>query len=185
MVSFRACKPQLYGYPYSVPGTASLVNLTLNMHYKNDKNIKFTITRFVFSSSKCTKICFWHSPRPPRRLGRGYPLPIPLELGGALVLRSASTQNGQKIYNVSMYTISLLHSHYFRHASSHCFYSVAIHRSSWIHSFIPDLKFISHLNASQLKLLPPASVYRNYTTFSGVLLLISLYYDLFFIKIYA
>jgi len=70
---------------------ASLVNLTLNIRYKMTKNIKFVITRFVFSSSKCTKIRFrpglcpgprWESlrrsPRPPSRLGRGYPLPIPL-----------------------------------------------------------------------------------------------------------
>ena len=71
---------------------AILVNLTLNMRYKNDKkNIKIVITSFVFSSSKCTKIRFrpglrpgppgprwWslrRSPRPPSRLGRGIPPP--------------------------------------------------------------------------------------------------------------
>jgi len=56
------------------------------MRYKNDKNIKFVITRFVFSNSKCTKIRFWpglrtgprweslrRSPRPSSRLGRGIP----------------------------------------------------------------------------------------------------------------
>jgi len=70
---------------------ASLVNLALNMRYKNDKNIKFVITRFVFSSSKCTKIRFRTELRlgptggaydaPPDPLvgwGGGYPLPIPL-----------------------------------------------------------------------------------------------------------
>ena len=52
------------------------------------KNIEFVITRFVFSSSKCTKIRFrpglrpgprWgslrRSPRPLSRLGRGIPTP--------------------------------------------------------------------------------------------------------------
>ena len=76
------------------------------------KNIKFVITTFVFSSSKCTKIRFRPGPAgraydaPPDPLvscGGGYPLPISLparrllrlELGayGALVLRSPSTQN--------------------------------------------------------------------------------------------
>jgi len=87
----------------------SLVNLTLNMRYKMTKNIKFVITTFVFSSSKCAKIRFrsglrpgprWgslrRSPRPLVGWGGGYPLPIPLparrlrrlELGyGASVLR--------------------------------------------------------------------------------------------------
>ena len=75
------------------------------------KNIKFVITGFVFSSSKCTKICFRPGLRPGPRWGslrrspnslvgwrKGYPLPIPLpvrrlrrlELGalyGASVLR--------------------------------------------------------------------------------------------------
>jgi len=33
------------------------------MCYKNDKNTKFVINRFVFSNSKCTKICFRPGPR--------------------------------------------------------------------------------------------------------------------------
>ena len=64
------------------------------MRYKNDKNIKFVITRFVFASSKCTKIRSAPDPAggaydaPPDPLigwgggyplwGGGYPLPIPL-----------------------------------------------------------------------------------------------------------
>ena len=62
------------------------------MCYKNDKNIKFVISRFVFSSSKCTKIRFrpgpglcpgprWgslrRSPRPCSRLGNPLPIPLP------------------------------------------------------------------------------------------------------------
>ena len=31
-----------------LPGTASLVNVTLNMRYEDDKNMKYVITRFVF-----------------------------------------------------------------------------------------------------------------------------------------
>ena len=80
MASFRACKPRLY--PYSVPSTASLVNLTLKMRYKND--IKSS-SPDSFLSSKCTKIRFrpvprtplgalTTRPRPPSRLGRGIPL---------------------------------------------------------------------------------------------------------------
>ena len=92
-MSFRACKPRLY--LYSVPGTASLVNITLNMRYKNDENIKFVVNIFVFSSSKCTKIRFrtglrprprWgslrRSPDPLVGWGGGYPLPIPLTARG-------------------------------------------------------------------------------------------------------
>ena len=95
---------------------ANLVNLTLNMRYKNDKNIKFVITRFVFFKLKMHQNPF-SAGAPPRtplgelttlprahsRLGRGYPLLIPLparrlrrlELGayGATVLRPPSTQN--------------------------------------------------------------------------------------------
>ena len=52
-------------------------------------NIKFVMTRFVFSSSKCTKICFWpgdpaggaYIDAPPDPLvgwGGGYPFPIAL-----------------------------------------------------------------------------------------------------------
>jgi len=77
------------------PGTASLVtNETLNMCYKNDKNIHFVITRFVFLFKlKCTKICFRPGLRPrPRweslrrslryhsRLGRPLPIPFPYRL---------------------------------------------------------------------------------------------------------
>jgi len=78
------------------------------MCYKNDKNIKFVITRFVFPGSKCTKIRFRPrirpdpaggaydaAPDPVVGWGGGYPLPIPLpalELG-ASVLRPPSTQN--------------------------------------------------------------------------------------------
>ena len=79
---------------------ASLVNLTLNMRYRNDKNIKFVVTKFVFfSSSKCTKIRFW-PPRPrwgelttlPRPLvGWGgdtpSPFPSPIDAFGVSVLR--------------------------------------------------------------------------------------------------
>ena len=67
---------------------ATLVNLTLNMRYKMTDNIKFVITRLVFSSSKCTKICFRPGlrlrtplgelttlPQTPSRLGRGIPPP--------------------------------------------------------------------------------------------------------------
>ena len=55
-------------------------------------NIKFVITRFVFSSSKCIKICFRPGlrpdplgelttlPRPPSRLGKGIPPPLPLPI---------------------------------------------------------------------------------------------------------
>jgi len=91
---------------------ASLVNLTLNMRYKNDKNINFVITiqiRF-FQAQTAPKSVFGRgSARTP--LGElttlpqtgwrgGYPLPIPLparrlrrlELG-ASVLRPPSTQN--------------------------------------------------------------------------------------------
>jgi len=59
-VSFRACKPWLIcrSYLTGIPYTASLVNVAINMHYKNAKNIKFIITRFVFSSLKCTEIHF-------------------------------------------------------------------------------------------------------------------------------
>ena len=39
------------------------------MRYKTTKNIKFVITRFVFSSSKCIKICFRLGLRPGPRLG--------------------------------------------------------------------------------------------------------------------
>jgi len=53
MVSSKACKPRLY--PYSVPGTASLVNLTLNMRYKNDKNIKFVVTRSFSQAQNAPK----------------------------------------------------------------------------------------------------------------------------------
>jgi len=35
------------------------------MHYKNDRNIKLVITRFVFSSLKCTKIRLRGSDAPP------------------------------------------------------------------------------------------------------------------------
>jgi len=105
MVSFRACKPRLY--PYSVPGTSNLVNITLNMRYKSDKNIKFVVTRFVFSSSNARKSVFgrprWGSsrrfPRSSSRLRRGIPptpslFPSSLDASasrtrrcGALVLR--------------------------------------------------------------------------------------------------
>ena len=92
MVSFRACKPRLY--PYSVPGTAALVNMTRNMRYKNDKNIKFVVTTFVFFKLKMHQNLYsapepnWsslRSLRPPSRLWRGIPIPLPrlrrLELG--------------------------------------------------------------------------------------------------------
>jgi len=63
---------------------ASLLNLTLNMCYKNDKKIKFVIIRFVLSTSKCTKIrdptggAYDAPPDPLVGWGGGYPLPIPL-----------------------------------------------------------------------------------------------------------
>jgi len=72
------------------------------MRYKKDKNIKFVITRFVFSSSKCSKIrsrpglrsgprlgSLRHSPDPLVGWRGGYPLLIPTKLGayGASVLR--------------------------------------------------------------------------------------------------
>ena len=83
------------------------------MRYKNDKkNIKFIITRFVFSSSKCTKIRFRPglcpdpaggaydaSPDPLVGCGGGYllPFPCPLDplwrLDVTRVLRPSSTQN--------------------------------------------------------------------------------------------
>jgi len=82
MMSFRAYKHQLY--PYSVPATVSFVNLTLNTLYKNDKNIKFVVTRFVFSSSKCIKIIIGPAggtydtpPDPLVGWEGGYPFPIP------------------------------------------------------------------------------------------------------------
>ena len=69
---------------------ASLVNLTLNMRYKNDKNIKFVITRFVFPSStqNAPKSVFVRPdpageaydapPDPLVGWGGAYPLTIPL-----------------------------------------------------------------------------------------------------------
>jgi len=75
---FKACKIRLYFY--SVPGIASLVNMTLNMRYKNDKNIKF-VTRFVFFKLKMHQNPFTplgslrRSPRPPSWLGREIPPP--------------------------------------------------------------------------------------------------------------
>ena len=77
------------------------------MRYKDDKNIKFVVTTFVFSSSKCTQIRFWQRlrpdpagelttlPRPPSRLGRGIPLPIPLSARRLrrLGYEAPSTQN--------------------------------------------------------------------------------------------
>ena len=77
---------------------ASLVNLTLNMRYKMTNNIKFVITGYVFSSSKCTKMFFGRGPRwgslrrstrPASRLGSGIPLPIPLPLVAFSVSNSA------------------------------------------------------------------------------------------------
>ena len=60
---------------------ARLVNLTVNMRYKNDKKISnLSSPDSFFSSSKCIKIRFLprgaydalrRSPRPPSRLGRG------------------------------------------------------------------------------------------------------------------
>jgi len=56
MVSFRACKRRLICRlpyrQYSIPGTASLVNVTVNMRFKWTKNIKFVITRFDFFKLK-------------------------------------------------------------------------------------------------------------------------------------
>ena len=83
------------------------------MRYKNDKkNIKFVITRFVFSGSKFTKIRFRPGLRPGPRWGAydappdplvgwggGYPLPVRrlrrLELGAyvASVLRPLNTKS--------------------------------------------------------------------------------------------
>jgi len=87
------------------------------MRYKNDKNIKFVITRFVFFQAqnapksvfgKCSAPdpaggAYDAPPDPLVGWGGGYPLPIPLptrrlrrlELGayGASVLRPPSTQN--------------------------------------------------------------------------------------------
>ena len=60
MVSFRACKPQLY--PYSVPGTASLVNVTLNMRYKNGK---------ISNSSSTDSFFFQYQNAPKSVFGRG------------------------------------------------------------------------------------------------------------------
>jgi len=68
------------------------------MCYKNDKNIKFVISRFVFSSSKCTNPAGGAYDAPPDPVvGWGTPSPFPfparrlrrIELGayGASVLR--------------------------------------------------------------------------------------------------
>ena len=76
------------------------------------KNTKFVVTRFLFCKLKFTKMHLQQSPgpgwgslrcslRPPSRLGRGYPLPIPLpatnSLGAAAysasILMPPSTQN--------------------------------------------------------------------------------------------
>ena len=60
---------------------ASLVTLTVNMRYKNDKQYQICHYQIRFSSSKCTKIygprwgSLRRSPRPPSRLGRGIPPP--------------------------------------------------------------------------------------------------------------
>jgi len=72
------------------------------------KNIKFVITRFVFSSSKCTKICFQprlcpgpHGeltmlPRSPSRLGMGYtPIPLPHSPPSSMPLASWNIADSQ------------------------------------------------------------------------------------------
>jgi len=79
---------------------ASLVNLTLHIRYKNDRNITFVITRFVFKlKNKNAPKSVFSDPAPPDSLvgwGGGYPLHPRrlrrLELG-ASVLRPPSTQN--------------------------------------------------------------------------------------------
>ena len=73
------------------------------MHYKMTKNIKFVVTRFAFSNSKCTKnpcsapdpggIAYDAPPDPLVGWGGGYLLPIPipprrlrrLELGASIL----------------------------------------------------------------------------------------------------
>ena len=97
---------------------ASLVNLTLNMRCKNDKNIKFVITRFIFSSSKCTKIRFRPGLRSRHsRLGMGIPLPIPiptrrlrrLELGALRRLGSQAPSTQNPGYASGNFTRVLVH----------------------------------------------------------------------------
>ena len=65
---------------HSIAGTASLVNVTLNMLYKNNKKSNSSSPDLFFSSSKCTKIRWGsqqHSLRPHSRLT---PISFPLRL---------------------------------------------------------------------------------------------------------
>ena len=86
---------------------ASLVNLTLNMRYKNDKNIKLVVTRFVFQAQNAPKSVFGRGgagglpvvsslggaydalpdPLVGWRWGCPLPIPVPLDAFGASVLR--------------------------------------------------------------------------------------------------
>ena len=66
-VRFRACRPRLIcrPYPYSTWYSYSLVNVTLNMRYKNDKKCQICHHIFVFfQAQNCIKIRFWLGLRP-------------------------------------------------------------------------------------------------------------------------
>jgi len=88
---------------------ASLVNLTLNMRYKNDKkNIKFVITRFVFFQAQNPPKCVFgrrsapdpaggaydDPPDPLVGWGAGYPSPFPFPLNAFSVSNSALRFSG-------------------------------------------------------------------------------------------
>ena len=108
-------------YPYNVPGTSNLVNMTLNMHYKNDKNIKVVVTRFVFklkmhenpfSAGALLRTLLGELmtlPQTRSRQGRGYPLPIPPSTPSStrrLGSQALSTQNPG--YTSERYTSNII-----------------------------------------------------------------------------
>jgi len=87
MVSFRSCRHRLY--PYSVPGTASLVNMTLRCKWQKDQICCHQIHFFKlkmhlnpFSAQPWLRPDpawgAYDAPPDPLGWGGGYPLPIPL-----------------------------------------------------------------------------------------------------------
>ena len=88
---------------------ASLVNLTLNVRYKNDKKISNLSSPHSFFKLKMHQNPFvfgrgsaqdpaegpFDTPRPPSRLGRGYPLLIPSALDAFGVSNSARRLGSQ------------------------------------------------------------------------------------------
>ena len=144
-------------YPYSVPGTASLVNVTLNMRYKNDKNIILIITRFlVLQTQNAPKSAFSQDSAPDPLVGwEEIPLPISLAsqrfwrigLGAVVGSQAPSTQ-------ITGY------------ASVQCFHSGKPTAAAGIVIATAHLKhpagritaqnLVSCFSAKSLKLLPPA-----------------------------